>query len=71
VTKHVCPHCRGVLSGTRRVTLEIVIVHHEENCPAALKVKKAVQLKDPGTKEWGPEHAVTLPPRKRIVPRQR
>jgi hypothetical protein len=69
----VCEYCLGVITApSKRVTLERTVAIHVENCPAAHRGRKPVKFKDPGTEEWGPQHAVSIPvaPRKRVIPRQ-
>jgi len=70
--KHVCEYCLGVITAPKRTTLERTVAIHIENCPAAHRGRKPVKFKDPGTEEWGPQHAVSIPvaPRKRVIPRQ-
>jgi len=70
--KHVCEYCLGVITAPPRCSLERTIAIHIENCPAAHRGRKPVKFKDPGTEEWGPQHAVSIPvaPRKRVIPRQ-
>ena len=71
--KHVCEYCLGVIMAPPRCSLERTVAIHIENCPAAHRGRKAVKFKDPGSEEWGPQHAVSLPavaPRKRVIPRQ-
>ncbi len=38
--RHVCEHCHGVLTPTRRISLAYMLEVHEDSCPGVVKMKR-------------------------------